>query len=75
MEPNLGLPAHHTAKPIHWHQAVVKERKAFVAGPNKENGKLMLKRPELSDGFKGRALKGNIWGEGCRGHDLFLVGR
>jgi len=39
---------------------VVKERKAFVAGPNKENGKLMLKRPELSDGFKGRALKGNI---------------
>lgn len=51
MEPNLGLPAHHTAKPIHWHQAVVKERKAFVAGPNKENGKLMLKRPELSDGF------------------------
>lgn len=41
-------------------QAVVKERKAFVAGPNKETGKLMLKRPELFDGFKGRALKGNI---------------
>ena len=46
----------------------------FVAGPNKENGKLMLKRPEFFDGFKGRVLKGNIRGEGCRGHDLFLVG-
>ena len=46
----------------------------FVAGPNKENGRLMLKRPELSDGFKGRVLKGNIRSEGCRGYDLFLVG-
>ena len=34
-------------------QAVVKERKAFVAGPNKETGKLMLKRPELPGGFDG----------------------
>ena len=59
-EPNLGLLAHHTAKPIHGHQAVVKESKAFFEGPNKENERLMLKRPELFDGFKGKALKGNI---------------
>ena len=46
----------------------------FIAGPVKENGQFMLKRPELPDGFQGRSLKGSIWGEDCRGHDFVLVG-
>lgn len=32
----------HSAQPIYWHQVVVDEIKAFIAGPSKENGQLML---------------------------------
>ena len=31
--------------------------------PNKENRRLRLNRPELSDGFQGRVFKGNIRGK------------
>ena len=30
------------------------------AGPNKKNGQLMLKRPELPDGFQGSVFKGKV---------------
>ena len=30
-EPNLGLFTRHTAKPIYWHQGVVKESTVFIA--------------------------------------------
>ena len=47
-------------------------------GPNKENGQLVFKRPELLDGSWGRVLKGNIKGEGCRVLDqlvdILLIG-
>ena len=33
-----------------------------------------LKRPELPDGFQGRAFKGSIWSERCRGHEFLLMG-
>ena len=36
-------------------------------GPSKENGQLMLKRPELPDGFWGRAFKGKVR-EGVAGY-------
>lgn len=40
---------------------------AFICRvPSKENGQLMLKRPELLDGFLRRVFKGNIWSEGCK---------
>ena len=42
--------------------------------PNKEKGWLILKRPELPDGFQGRVFKGNIWGEGRRVCDFLLIG-
>ena len=66
-KPNLGLLAHHAAKPIHWDQVVVKENTAFIAGPSKENRQVMLERPELPDGFQGIVFKGNVWGRaaGC----------
>ena len=39
-------------------------RDRFIAGPSKENRWLVLKAPELPDGFQGRIFKGNFWGEG-----------
>lgn len=56
----LGSTYHCAAKPVYWHQVAEKENRAFIAfiaGPSKENGLLMLKRPELFDGFGGRVLK------------------
>ena len=77
-EPNLGLNAWHTAKPICWHQVVVKKSMTFIAGPSKEDGQLMLKRPEFPGGFQGRVFKGNIRGECCRVPDqladILLIG-
>ena len=35
--------------------------------PNKQNGKLMLKRPKFLDGFQGRVFKVTV-GEGATGH-------
>ena len=43
--------------------------------PNKEHGRLVLKRPKLStDAFQRRVFKGNFWGEGCRMHSFLLMG-
>lgn len=37
----------------------------FIAGPVKENGQFMLKRPELSMAFReGLSLKGSVWDAG-----------
>ena len=38
------------------------------------DGAAQSQRPELPDGFQERVFKGTIWGEGCRGHDFFLIG-
>ena len=35
---------------------------------------LVIKRPELSNGFQGRVFKGKIWGDGCRVHDRLAGG-
>ena len=47
-------------------------------GSSNKIGQLMLKRPELPDGFQGRAFKGHITGEDCRGPDqlvdILLIG-
>ena len=50
----------------------MKESTAFIAGPSKENGQLMLKRSELN-GFQERVFKGNIWGEGCSSWNFFWL--
>ena len=34
-------------------------------GSSKENGQLILQRPELPDDFQERIFKDRIWGEGC----------
>ena len=39
------------AKPIFWHQVGVKENLGSTAGPSKENGQLILKRPKPLDDF------------------------
>ena len=39
---------------------MVKEGAAFIASPSKEYRQLMLKRPELFDGFQGRVFKGKV---------------
>ena len=45
-------------KPVYLHWAVVKERTVFRAGaqygPSTENAQLVLRRPELPSGFRGR---------------------
>ena len=49
-------------------------REVFIAGPSKENGWLVLKNPELPDGFRGEAFIGNNCGEGCRVCGFLLIG-
>ena len=40
----------------------MKESTAFICrAPNKGNGQLTLKRPELPVGFQARVFKGNMW--------------
>ena len=31
-------------------------------------------KTQTPDGFQGKVFKGNIWGEGCSVHNLFLMG-
>ena len=50
------------------------ESTVFIAGPSKEYGWPILKRPKLPDGFQGRVFKGNIWGKGCGVYDFLLIG-
>lgn len=57
-KPNVGLLACLAAKPVYGHQVVVKGSAAFISRAlSKENGQLLLKRPEVPDGFQGRVLK------------------
>ena len=42
--------------------------------PSKKDRQFMLKRPKLADGFQGRAFKGNVCRESCRGHGFLLIG-
>ena len=55
----------HEAKPSCQHWVVVKES-MFIGGPNRQNRHLMLKRPELPDGFQGRVFKDSVRREGHR---------
>ena len=32
----------------------------YCRAPSRENGQLMLKKPEYPDGFQGRGFKGNV---------------
>ena len=41
-------------------------RERLIAGPSKESRWLMLRKPELPDGFQRSVFMGKIWGEGCR---------
>lgn len=47
--------------------------KGLLKEPNKKRW-LVLKRPELPEGFQGDIFIGNIWGEGCRVCDFLLIG-
>ena len=49
-------------------------RERFIAGPSKENGWLMLKKPKLPNGVGGEVFIGKIWGEGCRVCGFLLIG-
>ena len=73
---NLGPLACRAAKAICWHQFVGKESTAFICrAPCKENGQLMLKRPELPNGFQGRAFKATFGVKVRGGMNFFwLVG-
>ena len=44
----------------------------YCMEPGKENGQLVLKRPELPNGFQTSVLKGNIRAEGCAVHGQFF---
>lgn len=48
--------------------------KGLLRGPSEDYGRLMLKRPELSNGFQARVFKGKFWGEGCRVCAFLLIG-
>ena len=38
----------------------MKESAAFTAGPSKESRQLVLRRPELADGFQGNVFKDRV---------------
>ena len=58
-----------------WGQTTsVWSRERFIAGPSK-NSWLMLKKPELPDGFQESIFIGKIWGEGSRVCDFLLIGQ
>ena len=59
-EPNLGPFAWNTAKASYWHWVAVTESTAFTAGSSKANLNLMLRRPELPDGFQRRIFKDSV---------------
>ena len=58
---------------INWNVGVW-SRERFIARPNKENGWLMLKNPELLHGFGGKVFIGKMWGKGWRVCDFLLIG-
>ena len=45
---------------------MVKENTKFIGGASRQNRHLMLKRPELPDGFQGRVFKDSVRREGHR---------
>lgn len=48
--------------------------KGLFQGASKENRWLVLKRPELLDGFQRRVFKGNIWGHSSKVYDFLSTG-
>ena len=74
MGPDLDLLAFHAAKPVHGHWVMVKERTAFIAEYGGRRWGGSIPKTRTPDGFQRRVFKGTIWGEGCRGHDFFLIG-
>ena len=46
----------------------------FIAGPSKENGRLMLNRPEPLDGLVAKSFYRQISGEGHRRCDFPQIG-
>ena len=62
---NSGLLTWSAAEPIYWHQIVVKENIAFIAScpkwsPSKENWQLVLKRPQILNGFQKTDFKSKM---------------
>ena len=53
----LSSPSWCRAKSIYWHWVVVKESIVFICRASSQNGKLMLQRPKLLDGFQARVFK------------------
>ena len=43
----------------------MKESAAFIAGAKKESRELVLKRPELPEGFQGKVFKDRMWEGVC----------
>ena len=61
----LGSTHSHAVKPNYWHWVVVKESAVFISGHKaRSSGQLVLKTPELPDGFHQSIFKGQVR-EGC----------
>ena len=57
----LGSALPRAVKPIYWHWIVVKESAVFILkAPYKENGWLVLRNPELHEGFQQSVFKGQV---------------
>ena len=72
-EPNLG-PLAHVVKPIYWHWVEVKESAAFITRHwYKKNMWLVLKNPQLPEGFQQSIFKGQVREGGCRVCDRLVL--
>ena len=64
----LGSARPYPVKPVYWHQVTVKESAAiYCRVPSQESRQLVLRRPELSNGFQGKVFKDRMRGRvaGC----------
>ena len=69
----LGSTCPHAVKPIYWHEVVVKEGAAFIAGHQARSpGKLVLKRPWTPNGFQGKVFKDRVREGSCEVYDQLV---
>ena len=72
MEPNLGLLATCTAKPVYWHWVVVKQSPAFIAGTKREEQATHAQKTRPPQRRSARVLKESVRGEALRMRDQFV---
>lgn len=70
---NTSLCTRHTERPSKLKYQNLEQRKVYWRAMQRD-GYLVLKNPEIPDGFQGKAFIGKICGKGCKMRDILLIG-